>query len=278
MWSLIIEPFLEFEFLRRAVLEAMILGLSFSIVGLVLVTRRLSLIGDTLSHAMLPGVVLAFSFFGPHLLALFFGGWVTGFLLLVAAWVLFRRQRVEADAALAMFAVFSVSLGILIASKTRTTTEILHLLFGNILAVETSLLVLSAAVAAVTWALFMWFYRDALMALVDPAFFQQVRRPGMGFILGLSALFAANLTVGFAALGAMMTVGLLIVPALVGRSMGRTLLSMVLWAFGFSCVVSWGGVLLSFHLSVPSGPAIVCLACVGLGFVQSLRWVRGGHA
>lgn len=272
MWSLFVEPFFEFEFLRRAALEAVILGFGFSVVGLVLVTRRLSLIGDTLSHAMLPGVVLAFTLFGPHLLALFFGGWITGFFLLVLAWVLFRTRQVEADAALALFAVFSVSVGILIASRTRTTTEILHLLFGNILAVDRTLLLLSAVVAGITWMLFLWHYRAVFVALVDPAFFQQMKRPSYAFILGLCGLFAANLTVGFASLGAMMTVGLLIVPSLVGRSLGKSPLQMALIAFVFSTAVSILGILLSFHLSVPSGPAIVCLACAGLALIQILRF------
>lgn len=271
MWSLFIEPFLEFEFLRRAVLEAVLLGLGFSVVGLVLVTRRLSLIGDTLSHAMLPGVVLAFTFFGPHLLALFLGGWMTSFLLVVLAWALFRSRKIEADAALALFAVFSVSLGILLASQTRTTTEILHLLFGNILAIDRTLLLLSGVVAALTWALFVWNYRAVFMALVDPLFFQQVKRPSFWLILGLGAVFSANLTIGFASLGAMMTVGLLIVPALVGRLLGHSPLQMALISFVYSAAVSVAGVLLSFHAGTPSGPAIVCLACLGLGVLHLLR-------
>ncbi|MBX3033216.1 MAG: metal ABC transporter permease [Bdellovibrionaceae bacterium] len=129
MWSLLVEPFLEYEFLRRALIEAIVLGLGFSIVGQVLITRRLSLIGDTLSHAMLPGVVVAFLLFGANAMALFWGGWITGFLILSASWFLFHRRRIEADAGLALFAVFSVSLGVLLAARTRTTTEILHLLF-----------------------------------------------------------------------------------------------------------------------------------------------------
>ena len=274
MWEFLVEPFLEFEFLRRAALEAILLGLGFSVTGLILITRRLSLIGDTLSHAMLPGVVIAFTVWGPHPLALFIGGWVTSFALLLMAWGLFRSKKAEADASLALFAVFSVSLGILIASRTRTTTEILHLLFGHILAVDRTLLVLSAVVVGVTWLIFLWQYRAVMMALVDPAFFQQMVRPSIFLFAGLCALFSANLTIGFASLGAMMTVGLLIVPSLVGRTLGSNPLQMALWSFLFSSVVSVSGVLVSFHLSVPPGPAIVSLACLGLTIVFVFRWLR----
>ncbi|MBX2989068.1 MAG: metal ABC transporter permease [Bdellovibrionaceae bacterium] len=274
MWSLLVEPFLEYEFLRRALIEAIVLGLGFSIVGQVLITRRLSLIGDTLSHAMLPGVVVAFLLFGANAMALFWGGWITGFLILSASWFLFHRRRVEADAGLALFAVFSVSLGVLLAARTRTTTEILHLLFGNVLAIDQWILSMSVLVAAVTWMVFLWNYRSVLMALVDPVFFESVRPSSWWRVAFLLAIFSANLTVGFASLGAMMTVGLLIVPPLVGRALGRSLFGMVGYSALFSVLVSWVGVLISFHGEVPSGPAIVAVACAGLFLLQFLRLFR----
>lgn len=269
MWSLFIEPFLEFDFLRRALFESVILSLSFSVIGLVLVTRRLSLIGDTLSHAMLPGVVIAFLLGGTGFYSLFLGGWITGFLLLAAAAWLSRRRSIEGDAVLALFAVFSVAVGILIASHTRTTTEILHLLFGNILSIDRDLLTVSAVIGAVTWSVLLIGYRSYFSALVDPAFFQSLRGPKTLGFAALLALFAANLTVGFAGLGAMMTVGLLIVPSLVGRRLAGSPLGMVVVSALFAMLVSLIGVLLSYHAEVPSGPAIVAVACLGL-FVSPL--------
>lgn len=271
MWSLLVEPLIEFEFLRRALLEAVILSFSFSIVGLVLITRRLSLIGDTLNHAMLPGVVAAFLLFGSNFFALFLGGWITGFVLLAGSWWLLRSRRFEADAVLALFAVFSVSVGILIASRTRTTTEILHLLFGNILAVDTNLLGISALVAAITWCVFLLGYRSFVVALVDPVFFDAVKKPSLWLTLFLLAVFSANLTVGFASLGAMMTVGLLVVPSMAGRAVGKNILGIVGFSALFGVLVSWIGVMVSYHLEVPSGPAIVTVACLGLGLVLSLQ-------
>lgn len=269
MWSLFIEPFVEFEFLRRALFESVILSMSFAVIGLVLVTRRLSLIGDTLSHAMLPGVVIAFLLAGPGFGALFLGGWITGFLLLAAAAWLSRRRAIEGDAVLALFAVFSVAVGIVIASRTRTTTEILHLLFGNILSIDGELLTVSALIGAATWSFFLVGYRSYFSALVDPEFFRSLKGPGVLGLAVLLALFAANLTVGFAGLGAMMTVGLLIVPSLVGRQWGGSPLAMVAASAAFATVVSAIGVLVSFHAEVPSGPAIVAVACLGL-FISPL--------
>lgn len=268
MWSFLVEPFLEFEFLRRAFFEAVILSLSFSVVGLFLVTRRLSLIGDTLSHAMLPGVVVAFLWFGPGFLALFLGGWLTSFVLLALAAWLARNRRLEADAVLALFAVFSVAAGVLLASRTRTTTEILHLLFGNILAIDGGLLAFSALIGALTWAAFLGGYRLAFAALVDPAFFDSLRRLRGWKTAALLALFAANLSIGFAGLGAMMTVGLLIVPSLAGRKLATSPLGIVGASSLFAVLVSFAGVVLSFHAELPSGPAIVVMACLGLLLVH----------
>lgn len=271
MWSLFIEPFLEFAFLRRALVESVILSLSFSVIGLLLVTRRLSLIGDTLSHAMLPGVVIAFLLAGPGFYSLFVGGWITGFILLSAAVWLSRRRALEGDAVLALFAVFSIAVGMVIASRTQTTTEILHLLFGNILSIDDDLLGVSAIVGAITWSVFLIGYRSYFSALVDPAFFHSARGPATGRLVFLLALFAANLTVGFAGLGAMMTVGLLIVPSLVGRRLASSPLGMVVTSAAFATCVSVLGVLISYHAEVPSGPAIVAVACLGLFLSPLIR-------
>lgn len=268
MWSSLVEPFLEFDFLRRALIESILLSLSFSVVGIFLVTRRLSLIGDTLSHAMLPGVVVAFLLWGPGFLSLFLGGWVTAFVLLALAAWLSRRKDIETDAVLALFAVFSVAVGVLLASRTRTTPEILHLLFGNILSIDAELLAFSALIGALTWAVFLGGYRSAFSALVDPEFFRSLRRldgPRTAFLL---ALFAANLTVGFAGLGAMMTVGLLVIPNLAGRRLAVSPLGIVGASSVFGVLVSFVGVVLSYHLEVPSGPAIVAVACAGLLLVH----------
>lgn len=273
MWTLVIEPFVEFDFLRRALIEAILLGCGFSIVGMILITRRLALIGDTLSHAMLPGVVLAFLIFGTQPVALFLGGWITGFLLLAVSFIFLRRRREEADSVLALFAVFSVSVGILIASRSRTTTEILALLFGNILAVDQFLLMASAFVTALTWLLFLWHYRALLIALIDPDFYRGLKKPSVVFIGFLLALFSANLTVGFASLGAMMTVGLLIVPPMVGRLWGQSLWQVVTISSLYSAFCSWVGILISYHGEVPSGPAIVAVACAGLAVLRLLRGV-----
>lgn len=262
MWSFLVEPFVEFEFMRGALLEAILLGVSFAALGVALISRRLALIGDTMSHAMLPGVVGASLIFGPRLEALIVGGGLMTFILVFLAARWRRRPGFAADSALALFAVFSVAVGVLIASGTRSSTDVLHLLFGNILAVESSLLIASAVVCALTVGTALVGFRAFTVALVDPAFFDSMTSSKTLLRVWLLLLFAANLTLGFAALGAMMTVGLLIVPALAVRPFVGSLLSWILATAVAAVVVSYVGVLASFHGEWPSGPSIVVSACV----------------
>lgn len=265
--------------MRGALLEAVLLGVSFAAIGVTLVSRRLALIGDTMSHAMLPGVVVASLVFGPRLEALLFGGGLTAFALAWLSVRLRRRPGFAADSALALFAVFSVAVGVLVASKTRGSTEVLHLLFGNILAVEPALLALSALVCALTVGTVVAGRRAFSLALVDPEYFERVAGGRTLVQAWILFLFAANLTLGFAALGAMMTVGLLIVPALVARPFARGLSSWLSGSAAVAVVVSALGVLASFHGEWPSGPTIVTVACVVLALSQGARslvsWGKG---
>lgn len=277
MWSFLVEPFVDFAFMRGALLEAILLGVSFSALGVALISRRLALIGDTMSHAMLPGVVGASLLFGPRLEALVIGGGLMTFILVFLASRWRRRPGFAADSALALFAVFSVAVGVLLASGTRSSTEVLHLLFGNILAVEPALLVASAIVCALTVGTAVIGFRGFTIALVDPAFFDTVTASKKLLRLWLLLLFAANLTLGFAALGAMMTVGLLIVPALAVRPFVGSLLSWIVATMLAAMLVSFIGVLLSFHGEWPSGPSIVVVACVFLALGSVIaRWRSHG--
>lgn len=269
MWSFLVEPFQEYSFMRAALLEATLLGVSFVALGVALVSRRLALIGDTMSHAMLPGVVVASVMFGPRLEALLAGGGVTAFVLAWLAARLRKKPGFAADSALALFAVFAVAIGVLVASQTRSSTEVLHLLFGNILAVEPLLLGLSAIVCLLTVGTVIAGHRAFTIALVDPEHFERVAGARPGAQLWLLFLFAANLTLGFAALGAMMTVGLLIVPALAARPFAAGLGSWLAGAAGVAVLVSAVGVLASFHGEWPSGPTIVTVACLALALSRA---------
>lgn len=260
LWS----PFIEHDFMRRALFQCLILAMTFPVVGLLLVTRRLSLLGDSLSHSMLPGVVLAYAIGLQGTLAFFVGGYSVVFLMMVVMVYAVRRGQALPDTALAYLTVFALALGVLLAYRAQLQTEILHLLFGHVLAVDQSVLALTALTGFLTWLAVFYFFRPYVLSLVDPLYFALNVPMSVWRWLGLVALFSLHLTLGFAALGSLMTVGLLIVPTLVGLRWGRGPLETLLLSSVFGAVVSYLGLLLSFHWEWPAGPSIVAIACLGL--------------
>lgn len=264
MISVLWMPFVEDVETRQALFQSIMMALSFPVVGLLLVTRRLSLLGDSLSHAMLPGVVLAMVAGCSGGVALFVGGGGSVFVLMAAMLIYSRKGKAFPDSALAYLTVFALAVGVLIAYRYEIDEEILHMLFGDLLDVGGRLLSITAIVGALTWFGVLVFFRRFILALVDPAYFAMTCSiPVVGWI-ALLALFSAHLTLGFAALGSLMTVGLLIVPTMVGLRWARDPLSVLFVAASFGMVVSYVGLIISHFTSVPAGPTIVTLACVGL--------------
>lgn len=260
-------PFIEFAFMRRALLGGVALAISAAPLGVFLVLRRLSLMGDAIAHGILPGAALGFWLFGLSLPALTLGGLVAGLGMAgIAAWVT-RRTGLREDASLAAIYPISLASGVLLLGLAGNQLDLLHLLFGSVLAVDPPTLngMLLVSIGSLLLALI---YRWLLLDSLDPLFLAGVSRFGpLAYGLFL-ALVVLNLVVGFQAIGALMVVGLMMLPAAAARFWSRRLPQMLLLAglTGATCV--WLGLLLSYYANLPSGPCIVLLA--GLAYIGSV--------
>jgi zinc/manganese transport system permease protein len=268
MYDLLIAPFAEFEFMRRALVGMLALSFGAAPIGVFLMLRRMSLAGDAMAHAILPGAALGFLVAGFDLYAMTLGGIVAGFAVAIGAGVVARATELKEDASLAAFYLVSLALGVLIVSLRGSNIDLLHVLFGSVLALDNATLILLASFATVTLAMLAFAWRPLVMECVDPGFLRSVSGAGAPAHIAFLALVVLNLVGGFHALGTLLAVGIMMLPAIVARFWATDLTSMMIVAISVAFVSGLGGLLLSYHLALPSGPSIILTA--GLIYVVSL--------
>jgi zinc/manganese transport system permease protein len=268
VYDVALAPFAEFGFMRRALVGCLALALSCGPIGTILVIRRMSLMGDALSHAVLPGAALGFITAGLSLPAMSLGGVVAGLVVALLSGLVTRLTPLREDASFAGFYLISLALGVLLVSIHGSNVDLLRLLFGSILAVDDAALILIGGIATVSLLLLAVIYRPLVVECFDPGFLRTVGgRGGLVHTLFL-ALVVFNLVAGFQALGTLMAVGLMMLPAAAARFWMRELWSLSAASGAFALGSGFLGLLLSYHLDLPSGPAIVLVA--GLGYLVSV--------
>lgn len=270
----LLSPFTDFAFMRRALAGCLALALGATPVGVFLLLRRMSLMGDAMSHAILPGAALGYLAFGLSLGAMTVGGIVAGLVVVLAAGVVTRASILKEDASLAAFYLLSLAAGVMIVSLRGRNLDLLHVLFGSVLALDDASLLLIGAIASVTVVCLALLLRPLVLECFDPAFLRGVSRWSPVAHYGFLVLVVINLVSGFHALGTLMAVGIMILPAAAARLWAKGLGLLLGLAVGFALTASVFGLLLSFHADVPAGPAIV-LVC-GLAYFFSLLAAPGG--
>src|SRR5437867_8991569 len=150
MYDLFIAPFAEFEFMRRALAGTLALALGAGPIGVFLMLRRMSLVGDAMAHAILPGAAVGFLLSGLNLFAMTAGGLAAGFIVAVLSGLVARTTELKEDASLATFYLVSLAVGVTIVSMRGTNIDLLHFLFGTVLALDDQTLVLIASITTLT--------------------------------------------------------------------------------------------------------------------------------
>jgi len=267
-WELLIAPFVEFMFMRRALVGCIAMGIGAAPLGVLLLLRRMSLIGDAMAHAILPGAAIGFLVAGYSLSAMTLGGLVAGLIVALLAGTVARLTLLREDASLAGFYLLSLAAGVLIVSMRGSNVDLLHVLFGTVLALDDSALLLIGSVASATGVLLAIIYRPLVVESFDPEFLRSVSRAGPIAHLLFLVLVVLNLVAGFHALGTLMVVGIMMLPAAAARFWADDVGLMMTIAIGLAVLSSIIGILLSYHAGLPTGPAIILTA--GLFYVGSL--------
>jgi zinc/manganese transport system permease protein len=270
----LVSPFLEFEFMRRALAGCLALALGATPVGVFLMLRRMSLMGDAMSHAILPGAALGYLAFGLSLGAMTAGGIIAGLVVALAAGLVARSSILKEDASLAAFYLLSLAAGVMIVSLRGRNLDLLHVLFGSVLALDDGSLLLIAAITSASLLGLALLFRPLVLECFDPAFLRGVSALSPVAHYGFLVLVVLNLVSGFHALGTLMAVGIMILPAAAARLWVRSLPALLALAPAIALASGIAGLLTSFHADVPAGPAIILVT--GVIYLVSLALAPGG--
>lgn len=254
------QPFIEFEFMRRALVACLALSLGCGPVGTLLVLRRMSLIGDALSHAVLPGAAVGFMIAGLSLVAMSIGGLIAGCIVAVLAGLVARVTAQREDASFAAFYLISLSLGVLIVTTYGSSVDVMHVLFGSILAVDDASMLLIVSIATLTLFVLAIIGRALIVESFDPGFLRAVGGPSAAVHLAFLMLVVLNLVAGFQALGTLMAVGLMMLPAAAARFWVGGVGALAVTSSAIALSSAYVGLLLSYHVNLPTGPAVILVA------------------
>ena len=267
-------PFLSHDFMAYALIGSGLLALSAGPVGCFLLQRRLALAGDAIAHSILPGVAIAYGLFGLSLPALALGGFAAGLAMAICAWLLTRWSVLREDTSFASLHLASLASGVCILSVTAPSVDLESLLFGQTLGLNTAEIALIASVAGTTLLALLLFWHGFVGVWTDPVFFRTVSSLSPLIHITFLILLVGNMVAGFQAVGALLSVGLVALPAASAGCWTHRIGLQCLFAGSIGALACFVGLLLSFHWNLPAGPSIILSAFASLAF--SFLFGRGG--
>jgi zinc/manganese transport system permease protein len=246
------------EAVRHSFAAVLALALAAGPVGVFLMLRRMSLVGDAMAHAILPGVALGFLAAGLSVFAMTVGGVIAGVVIALLAGAVSRATELQEDASLAVFLLVSLAFGVVIVTANGMDIEkLMEFLFGETAAaMNAEKLVVIAVNSTVSILVLALIWRPLVVDCVDPTFLRTVSRAGGVAHLAFLMVLVLNLVSGFHAFGTLLGVGIIIIPAAAARFWTRDVTTLVVLASAAALIAGWAGLFVSFYADVPSGPAV----------------------
>jgi zinc/manganese transport system permease protein len=257
-YSLLIGPFESFGFMRTALVACFALALANGPIGTLVLLRRMSLEGDVLSHAVMPGAALGFLYAGYSLAALSLGGFLTGVLVAGSAGLVARFRPKRPEVSLAAFYLVSLALGVIIVSARGSNADLMHVLFGTVLAVDMRNLLFIAIISSAALLVLAAIYRPLAIDSFDPAFLRSIGASGGGVYRGAFVLIVVlNLVASFQAFGTLLAIGPMLLPAAAALCWTQRIWATIALGVAIGMAADYAGLLISYYANLPSGPAIV---------------------
>ncbi len=245
--------------MARAALGGCALAVAGAPLGVFLILRRMSLVGDAVGHAVLPGAAGAAILSGGSTILMTLGAALTGLLVFATAGIASRALRLPEDAGFAVFYLAALASGVMLASSGGEV-DLDRLLFGAALALDNTALILTGVAAAASLVVIRVLFRPLLLDTLDPQFLRTSGGPKWAGPLAQAAFFgllALTTVASFHALGALMSIGLTILPAIGARFWAKSVIAMMVSACALGCLGVIMGLLTSFYGDAPAGAAIV---------------------
>lgn len=258
--KIFIEP-LQYEFMQRAVIESVIIGITCGLVGAFIMLRRMSLIGDALAHAVLPGVIIGFMIAGKGQVAMFIGAVTAGISTSLMIGFINRNSRIKEDTSIGVMFTGAFALGVLLVSQLKNVhIDLTGYLFGDILGVSNDDLILSGIIAVVVIFSVLLFYKQLLVTSFDPT---------MAAVMGIStgvvhyflmSLLSMTIVASLQSVGLILVVAMLITPSATAYLLTDRLPKMLMLAVFFAVFTALVGLLGSYHFNFASGASMVVFA------------------
>ena len=254
MLEALIEP-LQYGFMQRSLVIAILVGLLCAVVGSYLMVQRLALLGDAISHSVLPGLAIAFMI-GANI---FVGAFIAGVMSTMAiAWIR-TRSPIKEDAAMGIVfsAFFALGVTLITVIQKDNKIDLNHFLFGNILGVTLDEVRDTAIIAAIVLIVVILLYKELLFYTFDPLGAQAAGLPVNRLNFGLMLLIALTIVASMKAVGVILVLSLLITPGATAYLLVKRLHQVMFLGAGIGVFSSISGMYLSYFYNLPSGPAIV---------------------
>ncbi len=274
LYEFFIEPFTEFGFMRKAFMACISLSIGCCPIGVLLMLRKMSLLGDALSHSVLPGVAIGYILAGMSLPIMGIGGVIAGSLIAFVATIVSRKTILCEDSSFIGFYLIALSFGTVLVSAFGSNVDLLNILFGQLLSVTSKSLIFITAITSLSTVVLSIIYRPLIIECFDPVFMRSIGANGSLYHIIFMLLVVINMVSAFQILGTLMSLGIMMLPAVSSRLWGNSVWQMFLLSCVIAILVSYLGLLISFHFKLPSGPLIVLLC--GVIYVLSVLFGKYG--
>lgn len=254
-----IADIMQYEFLQKALITSIMVGVVCGVIGCFIVLRGLALMGDAISHAVLPGVAISYMLG----INFFYGAVVTGMLTSIGIGFVSQNSRIKSDSSIGIVFSAFFALGIILISKAQTATDLTQILFGNVLSVRSSDMWMTLIVGAIVLLVVIFFYKELLISSFDPTMAAAYGLPTQLIHYVIMILLTMTTVASLQTVGVVLVVAMLITPASTAYLLTNRLWVMILLSAFFGALSAVIGLYYSFIYNLSSG-AVIVLATTAL--------------
>lgn len=258
MISEFINDLLTYGFLQKALFTGVIVGILCGVIGCFIVLRGLALMGDAISHAVLPGVAISYMLG----INFFYGAVVVGLMAAFGIGFINRNSMIKNDSAIGIVFSTFFAVGAILVAKAQTATDLTEILFGNVLTVQDSDRLMTVIVTVIVLVLVLLFYKELELSSFDPTMAQAAGIPVKFIHYMLMIMLTLVTVVSLQTVGVILVVALLITPASTAYLLTNRLSHMIFVSAVLGAVAAVIGIFVSFKYNLASGPVIVLVISV----------------
>lgn len=251
-----INDVMAYEFLQKALITSIMVGIICGVIGCFIILRGLALMGDAISHAVLPGIAISYMLG----INFFYGAVLFGLVTTVGIGFISQNSRIKSDSSIGIVFAAFFALGIILITKAQTATDLTQILFGNVLSVRNSDMYMTLGVGAIVLIIVFLFYKELLVSTFDETMAAAYGLPTRLIHYVIMVLLTLSTVASLQTVGVVLVIAMLITPAATAYLLTDRLSTMIFLSMLFGAVSAVGGMYFSFLFNLASGAVIVLVA------------------